>query len=79
MPSIMRLFGALGGLDDLELRSTFNGGIGMVAVVEPAAADLTVESFEAQGIPATLIGEVVATDDLAGTRYQEASLESVPR
>ena len=79
MPSVMRLFGALGGLDDLELRSTFNGGIGMVAVVEPAAADLTVESFEAQGIPATLIGEVVATDDLAGTRYQEALLESVPR
>ena len=31
MPSVMRLFGALGGLDDDELRATFNGGLGMVA------------------------------------------------
>ena len=36
MPSVMRLFGALGGLDDVELRATFNGGLGMIAVV-PAA------------------------------------------
>ena len=36
MPSVMRLFGALGGLDDAELRATFNGGLGMIAVV-PAA------------------------------------------
>ena len=35
MPSVMRLFGALGGLDDEELRATFNGGLGMVAV-DPA-------------------------------------------
>ena len=39
MPSVMRLFGALGGLDDAELRATFNGGLGMVAVVPPAAVD----------------------------------------
>ena len=37
MPSVMRLFGALGGLEDDELRATFNGGIGMVAVVAPGA------------------------------------------
>ena len=35
MPSVMRLFGALGGLDDAELRATFNGGLGMVVVVPP--------------------------------------------
>ena len=35
MPSVMRLFGALGGLDDVELRATFNGGLGMVVVVRP--------------------------------------------
>ena len=35
MPSVMRLFGALGGLDDDELRATFNGGLGMVVVVAP--------------------------------------------
>ena len=39
MPSVMRLFGALGGLDDEELRATFNGGLGMVVVLPPAAVD----------------------------------------
>ena len=38
MPSVMRLFGALGGLDDEELRATFNGGLGMVAR-RPAGRD----------------------------------------
>ena len=84
MPSVMRLFGALGGLDDLELRSTFNGGVGMIAVVEAAAVPLTIESFAAHGIPATLIGEVIAidatgSDAATAVRYQEAPLESVPR
>ena len=36
MPSVMRLIGALGGLDDAELRATFNGGLGMVVAVPPA-------------------------------------------
>ncbi|HXG26597.1 MAG TPA: phosphoribosylformylglycinamidine cyclo-ligase, partial [Candidatus Binatia bacterium] len=33
MPSVMRLVAALGGLDDAEVRATFNGGLGMVVVV----------------------------------------------
>ena len=33
----MRLFGALGGLEDDELRATFNGGLGMIAVLPRAA------------------------------------------
>jgi phosphoribosylaminoimidazole (AIR) synthetase len=37
MPSVMRLFGALGGLDDDELRATFNGGLGMALVLPPGA------------------------------------------
>ena len=47
MPSIMRLVGALGGLSEAELRSTFNGGLGMVAVVPPAgvAAAIAMERF----------------------------------
>ena len=85
MPSVMRLFGALGGLDDIELRSTFNGGIGMIAVVDPAAVDLTIRSFTDRGIPATLIGEVVEADVSSGTegtgsaRYREAPLEALSR
>lgn len=85
MPSVMRLFGALGGLDELELRSTFNGGIGMIAVVPPAAAALTIESFASHGIAATLVGEVIPAAAADGSnspvraRYEEAPLESVPR
>ena len=37
MPSVMRLFGALGGIEDDELRATFNGGLGMIAVVAAGA------------------------------------------
>ena len=79
MPSVMRLFGALGGLDDRELRSTFNGGLGMIAVVPPAAMALAIDSLAEHGIAATLVGEVVEADAVGGARYQEAMLEAFPR
>jgi phosphoribosylformylglycinamidine cyclo-ligase len=79
MPSVMRLFGALGGLDELELRSTFNGGLGMIAVVPAAAVPVAIGAFAEHGIAAALVGEVVATDAAGGTRYEEAVLESFPR
>lgn len=77
MPSVMRLFGALGGLDDAELRATFNGGIGMVAVIPQAAVGSLIGSFAASRIDATVVGEVVAAADLGGARYAEAALESI--
>ena len=79
MPSVMRLFGALGGLDELELRSTFNGGLGMIAVVSAAAVPLTVAAFGEHGIDACLVGEVVAATSIGPARYEEAVLESFPR
>ena len=79
MPSVMRLFGALGGLDELELRSTFNGGLGMIAVLPPAAVALAIGRLAEHGIPATLVGEVVEADAIGGDRYQEAVLECFPR
>ena len=39
MPPVMQFFGALGGIEDDELRATFNGGVGMVLVVAPADVD----------------------------------------
>lgn len=74
MPSVMRLFGALGGLDELELRATFNGGLGMIAVVSPEAARIALEAFAAHGVPAVVVGEVVDADAIGGARYQEAVL-----
>jgi phosphoribosylformylglycinamidine cyclo-ligase len=72
MPSVMRLLGVAGGLEDDELRATFNGGLGMVLVVPASAADRTVELAEARGVPAWLVGEVVDAEALGGARYTEA-------
>ncbi len=76
MPSVMRLFGALGGLEDDEMRATFNGGLGMVVVLPPAAVETAVRAFEADGIPAVVVGEVVDAATLGGLRYVEGPLES---
>ena len=77
MPSVMRLFGALGGMDDEELRATFNGGLGMVVVLPAAAVAAAIEVFESHGIPAAIVGEVVEAAGLDGTRYVEGPLEGV--
>ena len=74
VPSVERVFGALGGLDDEEIRATFNGGLGMVAVVPRAAVATAIAAIEVFGIPAMVVGEVV--EALGGWRYVEATLEA---
>jgi len=74
MPSVMRLLGALAGMDDAELRATFNGGLGMVLIVPPDAVAAAVETAGALGIEARIVGEVVPVEDLGGARYVEAPL-----
>ena len=76
MPSVMRLFGALGGLDDAEVRATFNGGIGMVVVLPPAAVTTVIDAFADAGVEATLIGEVVDAVGVGDARYVEGPLEA---
>ena len=71
MPSVMRLMGALGGLDDAELRATFNGGLGMVVAVPPAGVDAALAAAAKQGIPGTVVGEVVPVAVTGGRRYEE--------
>jgi phosphoribosylformylglycinamidine cyclo-ligase len=70
MPSVMRLIGALGGLSDAELRSTFNGGLGMVCVVPEAGAATAISSCAASGFAAWRVGEVVEIG-AGGARYSE--------
>jgi phosphoribosylformylglycinamidine cyclo-ligase len=74
MPSVMSLFGALGGLEDDELRATFNGGLGMIVVVAPGAVAATLAALGAAGLPAWRVGEVVPVDVLGGRRYAEGPL-----
>jgi phosphoribosylformylglycinamidine cyclo-ligase len=71
MPSVMRLFGALGGIEDDELRATFNGGVGMVLVVSPADAPDVIAHLADHGMPAWPVGEIRPVADLGGRRYAE--------
>jgi phosphoribosylformylglycinamidine cyclo-ligase len=71
----MRLFGALGGMDDEELRATFNGGLGMVVVLPREAVPAATKVFETHGIPSAVVGEVVDVAGLDGMRYAEGALE----
>ena len=72
VPSVIRLFAALGGLDDEEARATFNAGLGMVVSVAPDAAEMTVAALESAGVEAWRVGTVVAAAD--GPRYREERL-----
>jgi phosphoribosylformylglycinamidine cyclo-ligase len=74
LPSIVRLVGALGGLDDVELRATFNAGIGMVAVVAPDAAPVLIDALRGESVAAWVVGEVIPADD--GARYVEGALDA---
>ena len=71
VPSVLRLFGALGGLGDDELRATFNGGLGMVAVLPAAAVPTAIGALATHGVIATLVGEVVDAAAIGGARYEE--------
>lgn len=77
IPSVMRLIGALGGLDDEELRATFNGGLGMIVVLPRDAAAVALGALAEGGIGAMVVGEVVASSSVGGARYVEGALESV--
>ena len=69
MPSVMRLFGALGGLDDAELRATFNGGLGMALVVARAAAPAAIERARRARRRRRRRRRGVEADALGGARY----------
>ncbi|HEX3539698.1 MAG TPA: phosphoribosylformylglycinamidine cyclo-ligase [Acidimicrobiales bacterium] len=63
--SVPRIFGevqAAGGVSDEEMGRVFNLGVGMVAVVAPAAATAAAAALEGAGIAVSIIGEVVAGD-----------------
>jgi phosphoribosylformylglycinamidine cyclo-ligase len=77
MPSVMRLVGALAGMDEPELRATFNGGLGMIAVIPAVAVPAAVVSLAERGFDAQLVGEVLEVEALSGERYVEGPLEAL--
>lgn len=83
MPSVMGLVGALGGMDDVELRATFNGGLGMIAVMPSKAVPAAIGALAASGLEGLLVGEVCDVaelgdvEELGGARYVEGPLEGL--
>ncbi|HEX9888163.1 MAG TPA: phosphoribosylformylglycinamidine cyclo-ligase [Nitriliruptorales bacterium] len=59
-PAVFRWLQERGPVADDQMWSTFNAGVGMVAVVPATAADAAVEALDRRGVPAWILGEVVA-------------------
>ncbi|ONH24773.1 phosphoribosylformylglycinamidine cyclo-ligase [Pseudofrankia asymbiotica] len=62
-PPIFALLAERGPVAGEEMERTFNQGIGMIAVVAPAAVDDALAALAARGLPAWLAGHVTAADD----------------
>lgn len=73
VPAVMALVAALAGLDGTAMRATFNAGIGMALVVEPAAVDPLRAVLAERGLPAWRIGEVVLAGETGLGRYAESA------
>lgn len=57
---VFELISRLGPVDQAEMESTFNMGVGMILCVPAAEADATVREAQALGEQAWIIGEIVA-------------------
>jgi len=60
-PAVFDWLQRLGGVSDAEMDSTFNMGLGMVAVVPPAAVKPGLALLAARGVPAWEVGRIEAS------------------
>ena len=60
VPAIFRLLAKKGGIEEKIMYNTYNMGIGMVAAVDPADADKTMEAVRAAGETPYVIGRIEA-------------------
>jgi phosphoribosylformylglycinamidine cyclo-ligase len=67
---VFKWLAASGKITEAEMLRTFNCGIGMVAVLDPAAAKAARERFSAQGETVVQLGEVVAAKDGARVGFR---------
>ncbi len=58
LPLEMSYLARLGGVSQPDMEKTWNCGIGMVAIVDPSAADLTLRSLAARGMKAWVCGKI---------------------
>lgn len=64
LPAIFELTMSAGKLSLVDLESTLNVGVGMVAVVASDQAERAVEVLEARGVPSWVCGEIVVGSEV---------------
>jgi len=64
-PEIFRTLAEAGPVEEAEMRRTFNLGVGLCVVVEPAQADRAKTLLEDAGETAWVLGEIVDAADAA--------------
>jgi phosphoribosylformylglycinamidine cyclo-ligase len=66
----MKFLADIAGVPQADMERTWNVGIGMSAIVDPAIADLVVKSLAARGMKAWVAGHIeVAADSDAPRSY----------
>jgi phosphoribosylformylglycinamidine cyclo-ligase len=71
VPPVVAYMADLAGLDGVAMRATFNAGVGMALVVEPAAGPVVIDILAGRGLDAWDIGSVVPDRDAGPMRYVE--------
>jgi phosphoribosylformylglycinamidine cyclo-ligase len=72
-PTIFTWLTEAGPVARKEMWSTFNCGVGMVAVVPPEAAEAAIALLESRGVPAWVMGEVVSAEALGAPPDEQGS------
>ncbi len=62
-PPVFTVIGDVGSVEELELERTFNMGVGMLALVDPASVEATARVLAKRGVPNWVCGEVRQTTD----------------
>ncbi|MBC7463542.1 MAG: phosphoribosylformylglycinamidine cyclo-ligase [Actinobacteria bacterium] len=70
LPAATTLLADLGGVAQADFERTWNCGVGMVAVIDPASADLSLKSLAARGMRAWIAGEIVLRGDSGGSTLE---------
>ena len=60
LPAEMKFMAEVAGVPQHDMERTWNCGIGMVAVIDPSIADLTIKSLAARGMKAWVAGSIHA-------------------
>ena len=72
-PPVFRWLADSGPVTDDEMWTTFNCGVGMVAVVAADVVDEAIRLLEGRGVSAWKLGEVVTTDELGAPPLEQGS------